>query len=131
MQPQFILFAAAGTLALAACQSADGGSSASSRGMQSAQTRFAESALPPRVVADVCAGCHAVERGALSPLPDAPSFASIANREGLTSETLAAYLRDAHNYPDIMDVGLDDEDVALVTAHIISLQDADYRRPPS
>ena len=79
----------------------------------------------------MCGSCHAVTPGDLSPLPQAPTFPSIANREGLTRETLSTYLRDAHNYPDIMDVGLTDEDVALVTEYMVSLQDPDYRQPPS
>ena len=105
MKPQLIMLGAITMLALPACQSS------------------APDAM--------CGSCHAVTAGDVSPLPQAPTFPAIANREELTRETLTAYLRDAHNYPDIMDVGLTDEDVALVTEYMVSLQDPDYRQPPS
>lgn len=85
----------------------------------------------PEIVASNCAGCHAVTTGSLSPNPAAPSFVDLANMPGLTSDTLAAFLSDAHNYPDQMDVEVDDEEVAAITRYILTLKDEAYRRPPS
>lgn len=76
-----------------------------------------------------CADCHAVEPPALSPNPEAPAFADIANRKGLTEETLAAFLRDAHNYPEAMDFDLTPDRVDDLSAYILTLRDENYRPP--
>jgi mono/diheme cytochrome c family protein len=133
MKPQFVLLAAVGTLALAACQPDTPVQSATAAEPQPSRAELAQTDADgvPMLVGAVCGSCHAVTPGTLSPLPQAPTFPEIANRDGLTRETLTAYLRDAHNYPDIMDVGLTDADVALVTDYMLSLKDPDYRRPPS
>ena len=73
-----------------------------------------------------CADCHAVEATDLSPNPNAPSFAAIANREGLTAQTLSAFLRDAHNYPEAMDFDLDPSQVDALTQYMLTLRDEDY-----
>ena len=74
-----------------------------------------------------CGGCHAVEADWLSPNEAAPSFANIANREGLTAGTLAVWLRDAHNYPEAMDFDLTPARVEELTAYILTLRDPAYR----
>ncbi|WP_370178034.1 cytochrome c [Alteriqipengyuania sp.] len=133
MQTHLVLFASVGTLVLAGFQSTKPEApvgSATTKQQRAALAETDEDGVPMLVNA-VCGSCHAVAPGTLSPLPQAPTFPAIANREGLTRATLTAYLRDAHNYPDIMDVGLDDEDVRLVADYMISLQDPDYRAPPS
>lgn len=129
MRSRFFLLTTFGTLALAACQS----TGTDPAGNQTSRAALAETDADgvPMLVNAVCGSCHAVTPGTLSPLPQAPTFPAIANREGLTRETLTAYLRDAHNYPDIMDVGLDDEDVRLVADYMISLKDPDYQQLPS
>jgi len=129
MKPQLIMLGAITMLALPACQSSapDGSATQPTR----AQLAETDEDGVPMLVNAMCGSCHAVTAGDVSPLPQAPTFPAIANREELTRETLTAYLRDAHNYPDIMDVGLTDEDVALVTEYMVSLQDPDYRQPPS
>ena len=136
MKSQFVLLVALGTLALAACQSTQAaptqaGPTAAAAQMSRAELAQTDADGVPLLVSAVCGSCHAVTPGTLSPLPQAPTFPAIANREGLTRETLTAYLRDAHNYPDIMDVGLNDADVALVADYVVSLKDPDYRQPPS
>lgn len=73
-----------------------------------------------------CGGCHAVEYPALSPNPMAPTFASIANREGLDETSLASWLTDAHNYPEVMDFDLDADQVELIAEHMLSLRSSDY-----
>lgn len=85
----------------------------------------------PVLVSATCAGCHAVEPDTLSPVADAPTFTDIANSEGLTRETLIAYLGDAHNYPDQMDVDLDEADIEVIADYLLSLQTPDYHRTPS
>ncbi len=133
MKSHFVLFAALGSLALAACQTSQPAPPPALTTGEAQRAAFAETDEDgvPMLVNAMCGSCHAVTPGDVSPLPQAPTFPAIANREGLTRETLTAYLRDAHNYPDIMDVGLTDEDVALVTEYMVSLQDPDYRQPPS
>ena len=69
------------------------------------------SAPAPAFIEAACAGCHAVEPPFESPNPYAPDFEAIANREGLTDATLSSWLRDAHNYPEIMDFDLEDGQV--------------------
>lgn len=77
-----------------------------------------------------CGGCHAVETNDLSPVPDAPRWVDIANREGLDRGTLARWLRDAHNYPEMMDFDLDSDQVDMIAAYILTLRSADYKRAP-
>lgn len=134
MKSQPVLLAAVGAFALAACQSpqpAEPAAASANDATRGAALTEADADGVPMLVSAVCGSCHAVTPGTLSPLPQAPTFPSIANREGLTRETLTTYLRDAHNYPDIMDVGLTDEDVAQVVDYMVSLKDPDYRATPS
>ena len=85
----------------------------------------------PDYVEAVCGECHAVTANAVSPRPDAPGFADIANSPGLTRETLETFLSDAHNYPMQMDVDLDEMDIEIIADHIMTLQSEDYVRRPS
>jgi mono/diheme cytochrome c family protein len=108
-----------GPLALAvtasACQPTAGGpaSAASHAGLA-----FAKSA---------CGGCHAVEQRSVSPNPGAPPFARIVNQQGVTRNTLAAWLRDAHNYPSEMNFTLDGRKVDDLVAYMLTLRDPNYR----
>ncbi|OGS49427.1 MAG: hypothetical protein A3J40_10920 [Erythrobacter sp. RIFCSPHIGHO2_12_FULL_63_10] len=77
-----------------------------------------------------CGGCHAVEGEAISPNPLSPTFAAIANRPGLNEQTLSSWLRDAHNYPEVMDFDLSDEQVDMVAAHMLTLRDPAWRPLP-
>lgn len=81
---------------------------------------------PPAFVEAACGGCHAVEPPFLSPNPHAPSFEAIANREGLTRDTLGAWLADAHNYPEDMDFDLEPEHVEQIAAYMVTLRREDY-----
>ncbi len=98
-------------LGLAACQTA------------APQTTAAK---PPAFVEAACGGCHAVEPPFLSPNPEAPSFAAIANRTGLSEETLASWLTDAHNYPEQMDFDLTGEQAQQIADYMITLRRKDY-----
>ncbi|MFN4039213.1 MAG: hypothetical protein ACK4IB_07740 [Erythrobacter sp.] len=81
---------------------------------------------PPAFVEAACGGCHAVEPPFLSPNPESPSFAAIANREGLTEATLGDWLVDAHNYPEQMDFDLTREQAEQIADYMITLRRADY-----
>ena len=74
----------------------------------------AKSLLPPVTTLDyargVCGECHAVESPWISLHPQSPTFLDIANRPGLSENALATWLKDAHNYPAVMDVDLGDAD---------------------
>ena len=74
-----------------------------------------------------CGGCHAVGRASVSPNPGAPPFARIVNQEGLTGNTLAAWLRNAHNYPAEMKFSLDRGQVDELVAYMLTLRDPNYR----
>ena len=77
-----------------------------------------------------CGGCHAVEATGLSPNPASPSFADIANRDGLTRETLVSWLIDAHNYPEEMEFDLQSRQAERIADHILALRSPVYRRQP-
>jgi mono/diheme cytochrome c family protein len=77
-----------------------------------------------------CSGCHGVVGDLSSSNPDAPPFAAIANQEGLTEETLATWLRGAHNYPAEMNFYLNERQVNELVAYFLSLKSPNYRRPP-
>lgn len=105
------------TLAIAACATVGAPlTSAQQRGLAFANAR--------------CAGCHAVKRDALqSPNPASPTFEQIANRNGLTRETLNTYLRDAHNYPEAMQFTLDPKAIDDLSDYMLTLRRDDYRPP--
>ncbi|MGE5952981.1 MAG: hypothetical protein ACM308_05090 [Qipengyuania vulgaris] len=85
----------------------------------------------PTYVEAICADCHAVTADTISPHPQAPGFADIANSPGVTHDTLVTFLSDAHNYPLQMDVDLDEEDIEVIADYIITLQSDDYHKTPS
>ena len=78
-----------------------------------------------------CGSCHGVERYGLSPNPGAPEFAVIANREGLTRETLRKWLVTAHNYPEQMDFYLEADEVDDIVGYMLTLREEGYQLPPS
>ena len=77
-----------------------------------------------------CGGCHSVQHASLSPNPSAPSFASIANRPGVTKRLAVRWLSYAHNYPEEMDFDLDEAQVDMVATHLMSLRHENYRPIP-
>ena len=113
-----LLFA---TLLLAACQEQPlAGPSASVP--QSRGHAFAQAS---------CAACHGIGRASTSsPNPNAPPFPAIVNQEGMTTQTLSSWLRDAHNYPSEMEFQLDPSKVDDLVDYMLTLRDPNYR-PPS
>lgn len=86
------------------------------------QAAPANSAYGLLVAQNDCGGCHAVGRTGTSPDPDAPPFATIANREGLTAETLSSWLQEVHNYPTEMGFRLDKRRLDAIVAYAMTLR---------
>ncbi|MGB3796578.1 MAG: c-type cytochrome [Alteraurantiacibacter sp.] len=76
-----------------------------------------------------CGSCHSVEAYGLSPNANAPEWPAIANRRGLTRETLTVWLIDAHNYPADMDFYLEDDEVGQLVDYMLTLRREDYHPP--
>lgn len=118
-------------LGLAACQPAEPPAPAPAPEPAPAQTAAPQPGHPAlSFVQGACADCHAVEPNWLSPDPQAPTFTSIANRHGLSAQTLSTFLSDAHNYPEAMDFDLTPERVEQLTAYILTLRDENYTPAP-
>jgi len=75
-----------------------------------------------------CAACHAIGTG-ISPLAEAPSFAATANSPGLTAETLRPWLRDSHNYPEVMNFALAPAQIDDLTSYMLTLRQPGYKPP--
>ena len=91
--------------------------------------RGAASAKVVAFAQSACGDCHAVRSPGISPNPEAPTFADIANRADLTAETLSKWLRDAHNYPAAMNFDLHRHDVDVLSAYILTLRSESYKPP--
>jgi len=73
---------------------------------------------------DACAECHAVVKTVdHSPRANAPTFEAIAKTPGMTSMALSAALQTSHR--TMPNVVVKADDVANVTAYILSLKDSD------
>ena len=84
----------------------------------------------PAFVTAICGECHAVVDSSVSPDPQAPNWADIANSPGLTRESLVVFLSDAHNYAMQMDVDLVEDDINLIADYMMTLQSEEYIKPP-
>lgn len=73
-----------------------------------------------------CAACHGIAANTTSPNPESPPFEDIANREGLTRDTLRQFLRDSHNYPDAMDFTVKPRNIGDLAAYIVTLKRPGY-----
>jgi mono/diheme cytochrome c family protein len=69
----------------------------------------------------VCAECHAVERGEVDIL-NPPSFQNVADSPGMTDRALAVWLQNPH--PNMPNFILPQEDMKNVIAYIMSLRSA-------
>jgi mono/diheme cytochrome c family protein len=74
-----------------------------------------------------CAVCHGVSTGAVSLHPEAPTFADIANRPGVTAQTLRQFLGDSHNFPQAMNFEVDPASLDDLAAHFVTLRQDSYR----
>jgi mono/diheme cytochrome c family protein len=69
----------------------------------------------------VCAACHAVLANEnMSPLPDAPTFQSVADTPGMTELALTVWLQSSH--PTMPNIVLKQDDLRNVVAYIRSLK---------
>ena len=75
-----------------------------------------------------CSACHAVDQG-ISPKPEAPSFETIINTPGLTTHTLNPWLRESHNFPEIMNFEIEPGQIDALAAYMLTLKNHDYRPP--
>ena len=123
-----IVFTVALALGLGACAYSTNGSGFDEPPSAKALTDAEHERLA--FVQAACGGCHAVEEPGLSPNPASPTFADIANREGLSHETLVTWLTDAHNYPEVMDFDLDPPQVDDIADYILTLRSDNYRKLP-
>lgn len=89
--------------------------------------RTAEQSNALTFVQTNCGDCHSVVGNDYSPNPDAPTFAAIANREGLSERSLTDWLVSAHNYPSVMEFDLSPEQGEMIAQHMLSLQNEGYR----
>jgi mono/diheme cytochrome c family protein len=110
-------------LALAGCQTPG---SENPPPMVGKSTSPSSDTRAPGFVEAACGGCHAVEPPFLSPNPASPSFAAIANRNGLSEKSLADWLEDAHNYPEMMDFTLTRPQIDQIAAYMVRLRKAGY-----
>lgn len=88
------------------------GLNAAARGLAFAQTN--------------CGSCHAVATG-VSSNAAAPTFADVINDPELTAETLTPWLRNSHNFPDIMAFEISPEHIEDLAAHMLTLKDPHYK----
>ena len=75
-----------------------------------------------------CSTCHDINTG-ISPKPEAQSFEAIVNTPGLTARTLNPWLRNSHNFPEIMNFEIAPEQIDALAAYMLTLKNADYRPP--
>jgi mono/diheme cytochrome c family protein len=69
---------------------------------------------------EVCAACHAVlPNEETSPLPQAPTFQSVADTPGMTELALTVWLQSSH--PTMPNIILKQDDLRNVVAYIRSL----------
>jgi mono/diheme cytochrome c family protein len=69
----------------------------------------------------VCAACHAVlANEQISPLPQAPTFQSVADTPGMTELALTVWLQSSH--PTMPNIVLAPDDMRNVVAYIRSLE---------
>lgn len=127
MHSKFVL-ASVTVLALSACALAprdDAGTSPSAPEAASVANAPDSVASGLRLAEARCAGCHAVTPGQVSPNADAPPFASIAQRPGLTQESASDWLRQSHNFPDQMNFHVESDQAEQLAAYLLTLREAE------
>jgi mono/diheme cytochrome c family protein len=95
-------------LALAACQSLGVG-----------EAPPADASMGLLIAQDNCGRCHQIGGAGASPNANAPTFGEIANRPGTTTESLAAWLHDAHNYPVEMGFHLEPHQIDSLALYVM------------
>ena len=119
------LLASIAALALSACALASPQGSAASPSTSVASSAPDDAATGLRLAEARCSGCHAVTPGQVSPNADAPPFASIAQRSGLTQSSAGNWLGQSHNFPDQMDFYLDSDQAEQLATYLLTLREAE------
>ena len=125
MDHRFVLLAALGMVAVTACSAPVTPHTEAAVPVASAASETApvDPAAQGLAFAQAhCAACHGVALNTLSPLPAAPTFEVVANTPGLTQQSLRIWLRDSHNYPEIMNFEIAPEHLENLTAYMTTLQ---------
>ncbi len=113
-------------LALSACALAPQHDAGTSAPEPASLPNAADSAASGLRLAETrCSGCHAVTPGQISPNADAPPFASIAQRSGLTQSSASSWLRESHNFPDQMNFHVDSDQAEQLAAYLLTLREAE------
>lgn len=73
-----------------------------------------------------CASCHAIADGT-SPHADAPAFADVINQPDLSEKTLNPWLRNSHNFPQIMNFEIQADHIDDLAAHMLTLKDPKHK----
>ncbi len=90
-------------------------------GCHEARAQDADIAAGAAYAKQVCAACHAVlPNQEFSPLPQAPTFESVANTPGMTELALTVWLQSSH--PTMPNIILKQDDLRNVVAYIRSLE---------
>ena len=77
-----------------------------------------------------CSSCHAIgNANDISPNPASPPFARVINTAGLTPGTLNSWLKNSHNFPEMMNFSIDDAHIDDLAAYMLTLRDPNYRPP--
>lgn len=72
-----------------------------------------------------CSACHAVGATQLSPNPEAPPFETVVNTPALTSATLGSWLRNSHNFPEVMNFEIEPGQIDDLAAYMLTLRRGD------
>lgn len=127
MQRSFGILIAIATLPLSACTASSPVAKNPEVAAAPAPTRAASADRATRGLAFAqahCASCHAVAINHYSPIPAAPAFPAVVNTPGLTPQTLETWLRDSHNYPDIMNFEIEPDHIADLAAYMMTLRES-------
>lgn len=122
------LLASVAALALSACALAPrqgSGASPSTPVASSLPNEPDGAATGLRLAEARCSGCHAVTPGQVSPNADAPPFASIAQRSGLTRSSAGSWLSESHNFPDQMNFYLESDQAEQLATYLLTLREAE------
>jgi mono/diheme cytochrome c family protein len=79
----------------------------------------AEASMGLLIAQDNCSRCHQIGGAGDSPNEDAPPFTDIVNQPDITTEVLAAWLGDAHNYPIEMGFHLEPHEIDSLALYMI------------
>jgi mono/diheme cytochrome c family protein len=69
-----------------------------------------------------CAACHAIPPVRISPNPESPAFVDVVAQPALTGETLRAFLKDSHSYPEVMRFEIEPDRIDALAAYMLSLR---------